>query len=79
MAKGTWLLIFTQFDEMENREPEFEDRIVLTASTEKDAIAEALAHWKLLLRKPYRGWNDQVYPKKPRLIYETKVEWPTAA
>jgi hypothetical protein len=76
MSRGTWLLIYTDFDKLENRDPVQENRKALSATTEQEAVREAKAQWSTIASKKYKGygmWEETEYPHSPRLRYEVPL------
>jgi len=69
-----WYLVYTGFDNLENHSPEYEEKKPLVATNEEVAVREATGLWKSILKKTYKGWDGETYPRNPRLIYE--VPWP---
>ncbi len=80
MPKGKWYLLYTEFDNLENRDAKYEEKVRLAAGTEENAVAEAQARWRVRSAKPsYQGWDGQTYPQNPRLVYELEIPWPMEA
>jgi hypothetical protein len=71
MQPGTFALLVTDFDAMENREPLHLTSHPLEASTFDEALKQAVTKWNSLPRyNPGNYADNQEYPQNPRLLYQ---------
>lgn len=72
MPRGKWKLRYTAFDSYENHAPVYTEVIDLVATTEDDALREAVE--KCPKMRTRKGWDDEFYPRDPVLAYETPLD-----
>lgn len=76
MERGKWYLVTKDLDNMENHCPDAESKIEISTgnglASEKVAIAKAQEIWRN--RQSYTGWDNETYPKRPRLIFEIVLD-----
>ena len=73
--RGLWYLTYQEFDRMENEIGSAilngQTKVVIPAQTEEEALRAAHQLWNERLSKgSYAGWDNSIYPRNPKLIYE---------
>jgi len=68
-TKGVWYLAYDDFDSMENRNPVREVRVKLPGRLSEEA-AVRLAVIKCPTLQTFRGYDNELYPRNARVIYE---------
>jgi len=77
MNRGKWYLAYVEFDGLENHVSDAlrREKVPLNATNEDGAAEEARKLWEQKLAKgTYKGWDHNVYPNSPRVVYEFSLQ-----